>query len=103
MCVLHSLAGAKIHAENKKTNVLVCHGNSDQVVNPKAGAKAVETLQAASVPVAYHKYPNMGHSTCNAEMRTILEFLQTQLPPASSAAASAPAAASAAAATDKKN
>jgi len=64
-----------IHAKNAKTRAFVGHGDSDQVVNIKAGEKAAAQLKAAGVPVEYHVYAGMGHSTTPMQMRDATKFL----------------------------
>jgi len=69
-----------IHANNKKTPVLICHGDADQVVAFKAGVKVRDTLTAAEVPVTFQKYKSMGHSACEQEVRDVAAFLKKCLP-----------------------
>jgi len=86
--------GKALSAENKTTACLVCHGLSDMVVNPKAGAKVNETLSSLGVPCTYRTYKNVAHSSCDAELVEALAFIKKCLP-ANDKAASAPAAAKA--------
>jgi len=84
--------GKAINAAQKKTPVLVCHGDADQVVAPEAGDKLYKTLKAAGVKVTYKVYEDMPHSACPEDIADIQTFLKDCLK-------DAPAAAPAAAAT----
>ena len=56
-------------------------GTADQVVDPKAGARAAEQLTAAGVATELKHYAGMGHSSCPQELRDVAAFLAKCLPP----------------------
>jgi predicted esterase len=60
--------------------VLQCHGTSDEVVAPKAGARAHQQLKDAGVNTEMKTYDGMGHSSCPQELRDLARFLTTVLP-----------------------
>lgn len=69
-------AGKIISEANKEVPVLVCHGKMDQVVDFKAGVHLCEKLKINGIPAEGVKaYPNMGHSSCPAEMRDVQAFI----------------------------
>jgi len=60
---------------NAKTPAFIGHGETDPVVNIKAGVKASESLTEAGVPVSFHKYKNMAHHTIPTEIRDLFSFI----------------------------
>lgn len=73
--------GKAISDANKTTPALVCHGDSDEVVNPKAGDLLFKRLTEAGVPADKKTYKGMGHSSCPEEMNHVAAFLGKLLPP----------------------
>lgn len=69
-----------ISEENKQTACLICHGDADEVVIPKAGDRVNSVLKGAGIPVTYKTYRGMGHSSCPEEIADINEFLKKVLP-----------------------
>jgi predicted esterase len=65
---------------NKKTPILLCHGDSDQVVNPKYGQQTAEKLQSFGYDITRKTYRGLAHSACPEEIRDIANYLQKQIP-----------------------
>ncbi|XP_064486846.1 acyl-protein thioesterase 1-like [Ornithodoros turicata] len=68
-------------AGNQDTSVLLCHGDSDDLVPLKWGALTCELLKSFVKSVDMKQYRGMGHSSCEEEMKDISTFLQSRLPP----------------------
>ncbi|PSC68715.1 acyl-thioesterase 1 isoform A [Micractinium conductrix] len=68
-----------VSEENKQTPVLMCHGDSDQVVAFQFGKDSYEKLNAAGAPVKFETYPFMGHEACQEELQEMKAFLQACL------------------------
>ena len=58
--------------------VLVCHGLQDRIVPFDAGRGIATKLQSAGVDVDFREY-NMQHSTTNAELRDVQQFMLQRL------------------------
>merc|ERR1712130_150437 len=59
---------------NKQTPVLICHGNQDNVVNPKAGARLYNTIKKANIPVEMKTYTG-GHHSVPDEVNHVIGFI----------------------------
>lgn len=71
----------KVSPANAETPTLFCHGTSDDVVRlewARASEKRIKELGAKNVD--FKTYEWMGHSAVPAELRDILQFLQTVIP-----------------------
>ena len=66
----------KVHESNAGTEVLVCHGTADQVVQFARGQNVHDTLAKAGVPVTLKSYAGMGHSASDPEIRDVEEFIK---------------------------
>jgi len=64
----------------KSTPSLVCHGDADPVVNPKAGQKLSQEIKNANIPIDFKTYRGMAHSTSPQEMKDLVNFITKVLP-----------------------
>lgn len=65
---------------NKKTPLLMCHGDKDPVVKPEYGRNSAEKLTSMKYDVTFKTYPGLTHSANEEEMRDIAQFIQKTLP-----------------------
>ncbi|RKP11177.1 Phospholipase/carboxylesterase/thioesterase [Thamnocephalis sphaerospora] len=65
---------------NKKTPLLMAHGDADEVVAYKFSTLSAQTLQKAGYPVTFKAYGGMGHATCPQEIGDLLRFLNEVIP-----------------------
>ncbi|KAI9254684.1 Phospholipase/carboxylesterase/thioesterase [Sporodiniella umbellata] len=65
---------------NKKTPILMCHGNQDPVVRFEYGKESAEKLQSLNYDVTFKNYPGLAHSADPKEIQDIAHFLNTVLP-----------------------
>jgi lysophospholipase-2 len=68
-----------ISEANKQTPVLMCHGDTDQVVAYNYGKQSYEKLQEAGCAVQFKTYPGMGHSACPQELEELKKFITEKL------------------------
>ncbi|KAL4440017.1 hypothetical protein ABPG75_003018 [Micractinium tetrahymenae] len=68
-----------VSQENKQTPVLMCHGDSDQVVAYEFGKRSFEQLKEAGSNVEFNTYRYMGHEACQEEMVSMRDFLKACL------------------------
>lgn len=66
---------------NKKTPILMCHGDADPVVKPEYGFESADKLQSMGYNVTRKVYPGLPHSANEEEIRDIAQFLQKTIPP----------------------
>ncbi|KAJ9510573.1 hypothetical protein QJQ45_027440 [Haematococcus lacustris] len=66
---------------NKDTPILMCHGDSDQVVAYQFGRESHSVLTKLGADTDFATFSGMGHSACPAEFKVIKEFLAKRLPP----------------------
>ncbi|KAI9322485.1 Phospholipase/carboxylesterase/thioesterase [Dichotomocladium elegans] len=66
---------------NKKTPVLICHGDADPVVNYSFGKESAEILEKLGYNVKFNTYPGLVHSASPKELGDIAQFLKQHLPP----------------------
>ncbi|KAI7865202.1 Phospholipase/carboxylesterase/thioesterase [Mucor mucedo] len=66
---------------NRKTPILMCHGDEDPVVKPIYGQESAEKLQSMGYNVTRKTYPGLVHSANDKEIIDIAEFLKTTIPP----------------------
>jgi phospholipase/carboxylesterase len=69
---------AEVHAANRATPILMCHGREDVVVLPAFGEQSRDAMLDAGLNVEWHIY-SMGHSLCHPEVFDISAWLQYQL------------------------
>jgi lysophospholipase-2 len=69
-----------VSEENKKTPVLMCHGDMDQVVAFHFGRESSDQLKEAGVDVEFKVYPGMAHSACPAELAAFGKFVKAHTP-----------------------
>merc|ERR1712096_502017 len=63
-----------------KVPLLMCHGDSDNVVKTKFGKTTHAVMKAWGFSVGDMKlYKNMGHSACPQEMHDVQEFLRDKI------------------------
>jgi predicted esterase len=63
-----------------QTPLLQCHGDRDQVVSIEHGRRGFKVLtEEAKVNGKFLVYKNMAHSSSDAEMRDVEEFIVKQL------------------------
>ncbi|KAI9016578.1 Phospholipase/carboxylesterase/thioesterase [Phycomyces nitens] len=65
---------------NKKTPILMCHGDADKVVAFAYGKESAELLKQLEYDVEFKSYPDMTHSASNQEVLDISSFLKKILP-----------------------
>lgn len=68
-----------VSEENKQTPVLMCHGDSDQVVAYEFGKRSFEQLKGAGCSVELNTYRFMGHEACQEELLAMRDFLKNSL------------------------
>jgi predicted esterase len=78
--LLASLA-LEANEEARKTPLFIGHGTADAVVSFEAGRRLHHALSDAGVKAELHTYERMGHSSSAKEMRDLLEFFESVLPP----------------------
>ncbi|KAI9014600.1 Phospholipase/carboxylesterase/thioesterase [Phycomyces nitens] len=66
---------------NKKTPILMCHGDADPVVSFAYGQESAERLKQLKYDVEFKSYPNLPHSASPQELLDISSFLKKNLPP----------------------
>ncbi|KAI1080559.1 Phospholipase/carboxylesterase [Whalleya microplaca] len=66
---------------NHDTPILMCHGDSDQVVPVNFGKLSFEMLKSQGFKATMKLYPGMGHSACLEELDEVEAFLRARLPP----------------------
>ena len=61
--------------------ILMCHGDSDEVVNPLYHNMTIEALHQLDVTnVQQHIYPGLGRSSCQDEMMQVITWLKSVIP-----------------------
>jgi phospholipase/carboxylesterase len=75
---LRDRLAAEIHASNRQTPILMCHGREDVVVLQAFGEQSRDVMLAAGLPVEWRAYP-MGHSLCRPEIFDICAWLKYHL------------------------
>lgn len=75
---LRDRLAAEVHAANRQTPILMCHGREDVVVLPAFGEQSRDVMLAAGLPVEWRPYP-MGHSLCRPEIFDISAWLKYHL------------------------
>lgn len=58
-----------------KTPFLLCHGESDDMVDIGCAEAAAEMLRDANLPVQFHKYPGLKHEPCPDLLNVVVEFM----------------------------
>lgn len=66
---------------NRKTPILMCHGDSDPVVKPEYGKESADKLKSLNYPLTFKTYPGLTHSASPQEIADIAEFLKKVIPP----------------------
>lgn len=66
---------------NRKTPILLCHGDKDPVVKPIYGKESADKLEAMGYDVTRKTYPGLTHSANDKEIADIAEFLKNSIPP----------------------
>ncbi|KAI8393972.1 Phospholipase/carboxylesterase/thioesterase [Radiomyces spectabilis] len=61
---------------NKKTPILMCHGDADTVVQYKFGQESADHLKQMGYNLTFNTYPGMAHSACPKELIDISDFLK---------------------------
>lgn len=59
---------------------MLCHGDSDNVVNPRLGKVSAEKLESFGYNITRKTYPGLAHSANEQELRDIAEFIQKVIP-----------------------
>ncbi|KAI8076790.1 Phospholipase/carboxylesterase/thioesterase [Halteromyces radiatus] len=65
---------------NKKTPILMCHGDMDSVVQYQFGEESAERLQQYGYDVTFKKYRGLAHSANPEEIQDIAKFIKDRLP-----------------------
>ena len=69
-----------MHEANKKTPLLMCHGESDPVVRFEIGQKSFKALEAAGKEsMEFKSYKYVGHHTNDDEMSDIMSWVKKVL------------------------
>ncbi|KAI0111023.1 Phospholipase/carboxylesterase [Hypoxylon sp. NC0597] len=71
----------KENDHNRKTPILMCHGDEDNVVPTNFGKMSYEMLKSQGFDVTMKIYPGMPHSACVEELDEVEAFLRSRLPP----------------------
>ncbi|KAI1140640.1 Phospholipase/carboxylesterase [Hypoxylon sp. FL0543] len=71
----------KENDHNRKTPVLMCHGDEDSVVPTNFGQMSYEMLKKQGFDVTMKIYRGMPHSACVEELDEVEAFLRARLPP----------------------
>ncbi|ORX48217.1 Phospholipase/carboxylesterase [Hesseltinella vesiculosa] len=61
---------------NKKTPILMCHGDADPVVRYQFGEESANKLKSYGYSVNFKTYPGMPHSACPDEIQEIAMFIK---------------------------
>jgi phospholipase/carboxylesterase len=67
-----------VHAANRGTPILMCHGREDVVVLPAFGEQSRDVMLAAGLKVEWRQY-SMEHSLCRPEIFDIAAWLKYHL------------------------
>ncbi|KAG2222089.1 hypothetical protein INT45_007975 [Circinella minor] len=68
---------------NKKTPILMCHGDSDPVVQYSYGKESASVLENLGYNIKFNTYRGLVHSASPQELQDIASFLKEHLPPVS--------------------
>uniref|UniRef100_A0A915HN52 palmitoyl-protein hydrolase n=1 Tax=Romanomermis culicivorax TaxID=13658 RepID=A0A915HN52_ROMCU len=69
------------HSANFNTPILQCHGEEDPLIVLPIGRQTSKYLEAMNVKnLQFKVYSNMGHSSCDEEVKDIKSFVQRHLP-----------------------
>eukprot|EP00201_Polytomella_parva_P023299 CAMPEP_0175045792 /NCGR_PEP_ID=MMETSP0052_2-20121109/4648_1 /TAXON_ID=51329 ORGANISM="Polytomella parva, Strain SAG 63-3" /NCGR_SAMPLE_ID=MMETSP0052_2 /ASSEMBLY_ACC=CAM_ASM_000194 /LENGTH=226 /DNA_ID=CAMNT_0016309419 /DNA_START=87 /DNA_END=767 /DNA_ORIENTATION=+ len=68
-----------VSENNKKTPVLMCHGDADMVVKYEYGKMSYKILSDEGVNAEFLTYSGMPHSACQSEMNDVQDFLSKVL------------------------
>lgn len=68
----------ELHAANRDTPILMCHGREDVVVLNAFGEQSRDVMVAAGLNVEWRQYP-VGHNLCRPEIFDISAWLQFHL------------------------
>jgi lysophospholipase-2 len=77
---IHKDFPAAASEENKETQILQCHGDSDHIVVIKFGEMSANVIKSFNPNSEFKIYKNMAHSSSDAELRDIKEFIRKALP-----------------------
>ncbi|KAI1398842.1 Phospholipase/carboxylesterase [Hypoxylon fuscum] len=66
---------------NRRTPILMCHGDQDQVVPYGLGKMSYEMIKSQGFDVTMKTYPGMPHAADPEELDEIEQFLSARLPP----------------------
>lgn len=75
---LRDRLATEVHAANRGTPILMCHGREDVVVLPAFGEQSRDVMLAAGLPVEWRQY-SMGHNLCRPETFDISAWLRYHL------------------------
>ncbi len=75
---LQATLAAELADANRRTPILMCHGQYDPVLPIELGVKAREWLRAAGYPVDWKEYP-IQHQVCLPEIQDISEWCRVVL------------------------
>jgi phospholipase/carboxylesterase len=75
---LRDRLAAEVHAANRNTPILMCHGREDVVVLPAFGEQSRDVMLAAGLPLEWRQY-SMGHNLCRPEIFDISAWLKYHL------------------------
>jgi phospholipase/carboxylesterase len=76
----------EMHAANRATSILMCHGREDEVVLHAFGVQSRDVMLAAGLKVEWRQY-SVGHGLCLPEIFDISAWLKFQLGLATAAGA----------------
>ncbi|KAI8994690.1 Phospholipase/carboxylesterase/thioesterase [Pilobolus umbonatus] len=65
---------------NKKTPILMCHGEADATVNTAYGRKSYDKLKSLGYNINFITYPGLAHSANEKEISDIAQFIAKTIP-----------------------
>uniref|UniRef100_A0A6B2LIL7 Phospholipase/carboxylesterase/thioesterase domain-containing protein n=1 Tax=Arcella intermedia TaxID=1963864 RepID=A0A6B2LIL7_9EUKA len=73
----------KFNSKNKKSELLMCHGEDDEVVIHDWGKRSFRKLIEYGITGNFNSYPYLGHSANEQELKDCARFIKRLLPPIS--------------------
>ncbi|KAI8339652.1 Phospholipase/carboxylesterase/thioesterase [Chlamydoabsidia padenii] len=65
---------------NRKTPILMCHGDADSVVQFQFGEESADRLKSYGYDVTFKKYHGLAHSADPVEIQDITAFIKSRIP-----------------------
>jgi predicted esterase len=70
---------AIVSENGKNIPILMCHGESDEVVQFNIGKRSMEKIRTIKNNIEWKTYKNMGHHSSEEEMRDVKTFIKKHL------------------------